>query len=155
MIAICGTAGWLTGGWLAGRLRNGGRADSNVLIAAACALPSAIAFPLMATGELSLALIGGFLFFGAMPYGGAAAAFQEITPNRMRGQMSAVYLFWLNLAGIGLGPTVVALVTERVYGGTGVSHALATVTGCGALLSALVLAAACAPYRRAMAVRAA
>lgn len=36
---------------------------------------------------------------------GAAAAFQEVVPNRMRGQVSAVYLFWSNLAGIGLGST--------------------------------------------------
>jgi predicted MFS family arabinose efflux permease len=157
VIAICGTAGGLTGGWLAGRLRDAGRSDSNVLIgmiAAAGALPFAVAAPLMPTGALSLTLIGGFLFMGAMPYGGAAAAFQEITPNRMRGQVSAVYLFWLNLAGIGLGSTVVALATEHLYGGgAGVSSALATVTGVGALLSVLVLAAAREPYRRAMAGR--
>ncbi len=159
VIAICGTTGGLTGGWLAGRFRDAGRDDSNILIgvlAAAGALPFAIAAPLMPTGGGSLALIGCFLFTGAMPYGGAAAAFQEITPNRMRGQVSAVYLFWLNLAGIGLGSTIVALATEHLYGGdAGVSRALATVTGGGALLSALVLAAACAPYRRAMAMRAA
>ena len=156
VIAICGTAGGLSGGWLAGALRDGGRTDSNVLIgviAAAGACPFAIAAPLMPTGQASLALIGVFLFMGAMPYGGAAAAFQEITPNRMRGQVSAVYLFWLNLAGIGLGSTLVALATQHLYGGdAGVSMALATVCGTAALASALVLTAARAPYRQAMAI---
>ena len=154
-IAICGVAGGLTGGWLAGWLRDKGRSDSNVLIgmiAAAGACPFAFAAPLMPTGEASLTLIGVFLFMGAMPYGGAAAAFQEITPNRMRGQVSAVYLFWLNLAGIGLGSTLVALATEYVYGGDkGLSAALSTVSGGAALASVLVLAACRAPYRRAMA----
>ena len=54
-----------------------------------------------------------------------------------------------------MGLTVVALATEHLYaGGVGVSRGLATVTGCGALLSVLMLVAACVPYRRAMAVRA-
>lgn len=155
VIAICGTAGGLSGGWLAGWLRDQERSDSNVLIgviAAASACPFALAAPLMPTGASSLALFGAFLFLGAMPYGGAAAAFQEITPNRMRGQVSAVYLFWLNLAGIGLGSTLVALATEHLYGGDkGISAALSTVTGGAALASALVLLLCRAPYRRAMA----
>lgn len=159
VIAICGTAGGLTGGWLAGWLRDKGRSDSNVLIgmiAAAGACPFAFAAPLMPTGEASLALIGVFLFMGATPYGGAAAAFQEITPNRMRGQVSAVYLFWLNLAGIALGSTLVALATQYLYGGDqGLSAALATVSGTAALASVLVLAACLAPYRRAQAESAA
>lgn len=153
VIAICGVAGGLTGGWIAGWLRDKGRSDSNVLIgmiAAAGASPFAFAAPLMPTGQLSLGLFGLFLFMGAMPYGGAAAAFQEITPNRMRGQVSAVYLFWLNLAGIGLGSTLVALATEHLYGGDkGLSAALSTVSGCAALASMLVLAACLKHYRAA------
>ncbi|NIJ08542.1 MFS family permease [Sphingomonas vulcanisoli] len=155
VIAICGTLGGLTGGWIAGWLRDKGRSDSNVVIgviAAATACPFAIAAPLMLSGQASLALYGMFLFLGAMPYGGAAAAFQEITPNRMRGQVSAVYLFWLNLAGIGVGATLVALVTQHVYGGDhGLSAALATVGGSAAIASVLVLTLCLAPYRRAQA----
>ena len=153
VIAICGVAGGLTGGWLAGWLRDKGRSDSNVLIgviAAAGACPFAFAAPLMPSGQASLVLIGLFLFMGAMPYGGAAAAFQEITPNRMRGQVSAVYLFWLNLAGIALGSTLVALATEHLYGGDkGLSAALSTVSGSAALASMLVLAACLKHYRAA------
>ena len=158
VIAICGTAGGLSGGWLAGRFRDQGHLDSNIrigIVAALGALPFGLLAPLIPSGGLSLTLIGGFLFAGAMPYGGAAAAFQEITPNRMRGQVSAVYLFWLNLAGIGLGSTVVALATQHLFGGDkGVSAALALVTSIGAALSALTLLAARAPYRAAMTSRA-
>jgi MFS family permease/uncharacterized membrane protein YuzA (DUF378 family) len=154
-IAICGTAGGLSGGWLAGWMRDRGHSDSNIrigVIAALLALPFGVAAPLMPTAEWSLALLCGFLFAGAMPYGGAAAAFQEITPNRMRGQVSAVYLFWLNLAGIGLGSTLVALVTQNIYGGDAmISRAIATVVGICAALSALTLLLARKFYRVAMA----
>ncbi|WP_425229978.1 MFS transporter [Sphingomonas sp.] len=158
VIAIFGTLGGLAGGWLAGSLRDRGHADSNVLIgliAALAALPFAVAAPMMPTGGGSLTLFAGFLFAGAMPYGGAAAAFQEITPNRMRGQVSAVYLFWLNLTGIGLGSTLVALATEHLFGGgRGISAALTLVSGLAAAGSLLILLAARAPYRRAMAMSA-
>ena len=33
----------------------------------------------------------------------------------MRGQVTAIYLFAANMFGIGLGPTVVALVTDKVF----------------------------------------
>ncbi len=153
-IAIAGTCGGLFGGWLAERMRDHGLRDANIrigIIAALTALPFIVVAPLMPTGQLSLVLVACFLFCGAMPYGGAAAAFQEITPNRMRAQVSAIYLFWLNLAGIGLGSTVVALVTEHLFGGDrGVSRSIATVAGIAAALSAIALTLCLAPYRRAM-----
>ena len=86
-----------------------------------------------------------------MPYGGAAAAFQEITPNRMRGQVSAIYLFFLNLAGIGLGGTIVALVTARVFGSDQmINRGIALVVAVGAIASVIIVKVALAPYRRAM-----
>ncbi len=155
IIAIFGVTGTLCGGWIAGRLRERGASDSNIrvcILAAASALPFGVCAPLMSSASLSLALFAGFLFCGAIPYGAAAAAFQEITPNRMRGQVSAIYLFWLNLAGIGIGPTIVALVSSRLYGGDQmVGFAIATVAGIAASISAIALIAAARPYRLAMA----
>ena len=155
VIALFGIAGTLTGGWLAGRWREQGASDANVrvcILAAATALPFGVLAPLMPTGGVSLILTAGFLFCGAMPYGGAAAAIQEITPNRMRGQVSAIYLFGLNLAGIGLGPTIVALVTAHVYGNDAmIGRGIATVAGIAAAASVVVLSAVPGPYRRAMA----
>ena len=78
----------------------------------------------------------------------APAAFQEITPNRMRGQVSAVYLFVLNLAGIGLGPTLVALMTENVFGGdASVRWSISAIVLLSAPMSALCLVRACKHYR--------
>ena len=154
IIAFFGISGTLAGGWFAGMMRDRGHADSNIrigVIAALTALPFGAIAPLMPTATGSLALVAIFFFCGAMPYGGAAAAFQEITPNRMRGQVSAIYLFFLNLAGIGLGGTIVALVTAHVYAGDQfVNRGIATVVVIGASTSALLLYLALAPYRRAM-----
>lgn len=103
----------------------------------------------MPNATASLIVLGAYLFAGAMPYGGAAAAFQAITPNRMRGQVSAIHLFALNLAGIGLGPTLVASVSQHVFGGDhGISAAMATDV---AIAVPLIMALTLKPYRRALA----
>ena len=148
---LFGPSGIIFGGWLAGWLRDRGYADANVrigVISACAALPFGVAAPLMGSGWGCLIVICGFLFAGTMPYGGAAAAFQELTPNRMRGQVSALYLFFLNLAGIGLGPTLVALLTEHAYGGdASVRYAIATIVAITAPVSALLLWVACRHHR--------
>ena len=106
----------------------------------------------MPNATASLIVLGAYLFAGAMPYGGAAAAFQAITPNRMRGQVSAIHLFALNLAGIGLGPTLVASVSQHAFGGDhGISAVMATDVAIAAASSALIMALTLKPYRRALA----
>ena len=42
-------------------------------------------------------------------------ALQLFTPPAMRAQFSAVYLFVVNLTGIGFGGTAVALITDYVF----------------------------------------
>ncbi|MEZ5565258.1 MAG: hypothetical protein R3F24_06940 [Gammaproteobacteria bacterium] len=42
------------------------------------------------------------------------AALQLITPNQLRAQTTALFYFVINILGL-LGPTLVALVTDRVF----------------------------------------
>lgn len=146
-LLLCGTAGVIFGGWLAGMLRDRGYADGNIrvgVISALAAIPFGIAGPLMLDAWTGLLVISGFLFAGTMPWGAAAAALQEMTPNRMRGQVSALYLFFLNLTGIGLGPTIVALFTDEVYGGdASVRFSIATIVAIAMPVAALLLVRAC------------
>ncbi|MEE8308184.1 MAG: hypothetical protein V3R81_13025, partial [Gammaproteobacteria bacterium] len=44
-----------------------------------------------------------------------AAALQEITPNQMRAQVAALFLFVTNLCGLGLGPTFIAFFTDVIF----------------------------------------
>jgi MFS family permease len=56
------------------------------------------------------------LFFGAMPFGAGTALIPSLAPNRMRGQLMAVYLLLANLVGGGVGPWLVAVFTDYVAG---------------------------------------
>ncbi|VWB63040.1 MFS transporter [Burkholderia lata] len=41
-----------------------------------------------------------------------AATLQTVAPSRMRGIVGALYCFFAQLIGFGLGPTLIALVTD-------------------------------------------
>jgi uncharacterized protein YqgC (DUF456 family) len=91
------------------------------------------------------------MFFASMAFGGAAAAIQLVAPVRMRAVVSALYLFFNNLLGIGLGPMVVALVTDYVFADEKMlSASIAWVTSVMGLLAALVLYWGLRPYRSAL-----
>jgi MFS family permease len=81
------------------------------------ALPFAIAMPLMPTPELAVVMtaLSGAISVAAI--GSQNAALLIVTPNRMRGQMTALFLIMYNVIGFGMGPTVVALLTDQVFGG--------------------------------------
>jgi len=118
MSMIAGPLGLYLGGWLGDRYAAKGRRDSKMfvgLIAATVWFPFGIAAPLMPTGELALLMAIPATLFSAMPWGIAPAAIQEIMPNQMRGQASAVYLFIISMIGLGLGPQALALVTDYVF----------------------------------------
>lgn len=119
VLAIVGTVSILSGGALAAWLKGRGHRSGNVMVAVFAALiafPAGTLAPLIGDAQLSLLVYGVFVFGASLPYGAAAAAFQELTPNQMRGQVTAIYFFCINLAGIGIGPTVVATFTDRVFG---------------------------------------
>jgi hypothetical protein len=71
--------------------------------------------PLAIGPWLALLLLGPVAFMSTLPYGVAAAALQDITPNQLRAQASALYLFGLGLLGLGLGPAGVGFATDRVF----------------------------------------
>ena len=106
------------GGLLAERWAKQGRDDANLRVVAVAALlhmPFAILYPLMPTPYLALALLSlntVLILIGAGPQN---AALQVIVPNEMRGQVTALFLTIFTLIGFGIGPTVVALITDYVF----------------------------------------
>jgi MFS family permease len=91
--------------------------DANVratVIMMFCAIPFAVSAPLMPTGELSLAMstIGGMFGIGsAVPQN---AAIQRVTPNEMRGQVTAIYLFFFIISSA-LGSLFIGMMTDRIF----------------------------------------
>jgi sugar phosphate permease len=69
----------------------------------------------MHDARVSLILIAPGLFFQAMPIGTVYAAVQLIFPNQIRGQVSALFMFTLNLGGIGLGPLIPGVLNDHVF----------------------------------------
>ena len=91
-----------------------------------------------------LAILGGFMVIGT-----GAAALMEIMPNRLRGQATAIYLFVVSLAGVGLGPTAVAVFTDYVFGDAAlVAKSLSIVPPAGFALAGLCFWAARRPFAR-------
>ena len=115
---ITSPVGMLLGAWFAERYAARGFDDANMRVvawAATFAIPWSILGPLMPSPWLaaSMAAIGGIIFsIGAAPM---SASLQVITPNEMRGRVTALYLFIANVLGTGLGPTVIATLTDVVF----------------------------------------
>jgi len=150
-----GIMGAISGGMIASRMERRGRFDANIrigLVSLAISTPAGIFGALAGSPTAALAGIFVFLFGCAMPYGGAVAALHAITPNQMRGQVSAIYLFSLSFIGMGIGPTVVAFFTDHVFGNdAAIGSSLALTMLVSAPLAAIVLWLSRAPYRRALA----
>lgn len=117
IVMVFGCLGILFGGWLTDRLQKQGKSDAalRVGILAACVAIIGNVYLLANTGTLAAILMVPAVFALGMPFGAAPAAIVAIVPNQMRGQTAAVYLFIVNLIGLGVGPTAVALVTDYVF----------------------------------------
>jgi MFS family permease len=150
-VMVLGSLGVLAGGRISDALRRRGYLDANLrigLIAAAAMLIAGVAAPLAPSPIIAAGIYAIFIFFSSFPFGGAATAFQEVTPNQMRAQVSAAYFFVLNLAGIGIGPTLVAAITQGLFhDDLALRYALAIVAAVLTPLAALILWGGCKPYR--------
>lgn len=88
---------------------------TTALVFAIC-IPFSVLSPLMPTGELAViigAIAGVFALAAAVPQN---VAIQTVTPNEMRGQVTAIYLFMFVVFGA-LGASLVPLVTVYIAGG--------------------------------------
>ena len=65
-----------------------------------------------ATLGLAMMCIAGFPFHGYVAMGPMAV--NQVTPNQMRAQVSAVYLFTVNLIGLGVGPYLVPMISDSI-----------------------------------------
>nr|WP_232106154.1 MFS transporter [Pseudomonas mendocina] len=151
IVAVFGCLGIVFGGRLADLMAKRGRSDANMrvgLYAALGALPLVALFPLMDSAFWASVLLAPTVFCLSMPFGVAPAAIQEIMPNSMRGQASAIYLFVITLFGLGVGPTAVALVTDFVFADdAALRYSLLIVTTLAVLTSVILLAKSLKPYR--------
>lgn len=143
IVLIFGAGGVFSGGFFADRWGLSGRHDAKLRIAmigAFCGVLPGIIYPLVGNVWVALSFLALSTFMGNAMMGIAPAAIQEVVPANMRAQFSALYLFIVNLIGLGLGPTAVALVTDFVFGDAEkVNYSLAIVGPGAGILSGLCL----------------
>jgi MFS family permease len=111
---VAAPIGLFFGAWLSERIARR-RDDANlrvVCVGWGLAIPFAVMGPLMPTPQLAV-LASGLAIFGSMIGTPTQnAALQSVTPNHMRGRITALYLLTYVLAGQGIGPSFIAAVTE-------------------------------------------
>ena len=143
LILLFGTTGMLAGGWLADTLLAKGYKDAAMrtgIIAGLGAAPFVLLALLLPSLSVALVFFAPLFFFVTSAFCAGVTALQHITPNRMRGVVSAMYLFFGNLIAIGLGPTAIALMTDYVFGDeAALRYSMAWVGTSCAIFGALLL----------------
>ena len=148
---IAGSLGTLTLAWFTERLSAKGHADASLrtllVVALAQWIPAALA-PQMPSASLTMLVTIPVVFFQYGYFGISLAALQRITPNQLRGQVSALFLFCTNILGLALGPTIVASFTDFVFENDAMlSHSLTTVACICSPIAALLFYKGLKKYR--------
>ena len=118
VVLIAGPSGVIICGWLVDLLYKRGKYDASVRIAlagSAITLPSAFGLPFAPNAEWALIIVGAAMFGGAMTSAAGVVAIVTVTPNQMRGQATAIYLFCISFLGLSIGATSVALITDYIF----------------------------------------
>jgi MFS family permease len=145
----------IPGSLLAERLQKRGYDDANLrvtLIALGAYVPLAVLFALMPTATLSISLLGATFLVTSLSIGPQNAALQIVTPNEMRGQVTALFLFIFNVFGTGLAPLVIGLVTNYIIGAESlVRYSIALTAAVMGPLAFIILWSGLKPYARSVA----
>jgi len=153
---LAGTLGSFAGAGFSSLLQRRGHLDANMrwmLLAALLACVPSVLSPLMPNSTATIALYAIVVFLQISHFGVAMAALQLATPSRMRGQATAILLFFSNLLGLGLGGTFVAGLTDFVFGDDlSLRYSIAITSAIFYPLAALVVCSGLSSYRQAIAL---
>jgi len=118
IVAGTGVVGVLMGGllgdWLVKRGLRNGRLITVGLVGLFTA-PFTFFYPIVESSTLALWLLVPTYFFTSFAAASWSASLAEMMPNQMRGVAVAIGYLMLNLLGAGFGPTLIALVTDKVF----------------------------------------
>ncbi len=114
VVLVAAPAGHLTAGWLLGleRMKASGPAP---VIAGALAVSVLAAFGLMTTTWLpmTLACLSLLVASSGMAAASALIGLQPLTPDPIRSGVNAIFLAAVSVVGVGLGPWVTGVVSDR------------------------------------------
>ena len=125
IVLIAGSMGVMFGAWLAGRLAARGFQDAyvrSIFITSLLAIVPAVYAPLAGDPMLTLLALCPATLLAGSYLGVMAVSFVVITPNQMRGQLTAVYIFVTNILGMAVGTSILAAFTDFLYQDDGLLH---------------------------------
>jgi MFS family permease len=153
VIVIASLLGVLWGGWYADKLVKDGISDGRLRVSfiGGIAILISCFIPLISDPKVLLISLAFPSFFIAANIGSAGAAVQAIMPNQVRSLASAIFLFILNMIGLGLGPTAVALFTDFVFHDEkAIKYSLALLILLGGIATTALFWYGLKPYRKAV-----
>lgn len=154
IVAIFGSLGILASGRFADWIRARGTREANMKLGMWLALiwiPFQFLLLFSPNDTWAIVWLVPNAILAAAPFGISAAAIQQMMPPPMRGQASALYLFILNLIGLGGGPTAVAMVNQYVFRrDEALGYSLLIVNVTALLIGAVLLRLGLKPFLRSL-----
>ena len=148
---VVGIAGSIWAGLYAGRMLTRGQLDGALRLTLWGILglaPIAVAMPLLNNAYWALALVVPITFCMAMPVGLSNSALQAVAPNRMRGQLIAIYLIAVSFLSYAFAPTIIGVMNDYVFESeSAIDLSLATLAAINYSIAAISLALALKPFR--------
>lgn len=117
-------------GWASDRLAAAGRRDAPLLIVITGVLilvPTGVLAPLMPNAWAAFTMLQINTIGIAILSATAPTALLNVTPGQIRGQVVALYLIVISIAGLMLGPTSIGIMNDYVFGEEGIRYSTALV----------------------------
>ena len=154
VLLVANTLGVFCAGWLNDWLIQKGRKDApmitGVIGIVGLVLPL-VAFTQVSEYWLAVTLLAPAMFFASFPMPISTTAMQMLAPNQLRAQISAIFLLISNLVAVGIGTTLVALVTDKIFENPlMVGTSLSIVGGIACVLSFVLLKKGCKAFADSM-----
>jgi MFS family permease len=151
ILLVAGCGGMYTGGRWSDRWQRKGLDEAPMRVMIIGAIGMILLLPvgtLLSDTRLTLAFLFVGVFAMALPMGISASALQRIFPNQVRGVVSALYLFVLNIGGLSLGPLLPGVFNDYLFhNGKMIGYSLSITMGGAAVLMLVTLLASYRHYR--------
>jgi len=154
IVLICSPIGVIGGGWLSDILFRRGYQDAPLrvaIMAAVLMVPVSLMATRMPDPVLALTLMVPFAFGASISMGLAPAALQLVTPNRLRAQIGAAWMLFLNLITASIGPWAVGWISDAYFGDPlRIGDSITIVNVASVAVGGLILWATLKPFRGAV-----
>jgi len=144
IVGVFGSIGMLASGAISDRLIHKGKIDAPVrvtfwtIIAQIPLMPAAF---LVGDATLAFVLLIPTMMLTTAASSVQGTALQLMTPARMRGRMIAIYLLFVTLVGMGIGPLMIGVLSDHAFtAADGLQPAMAVVAVVGLVVAAVLLA---------------